>query len=71
LANRQRTLDGAIPSETWTGATQLEGIASGDRLKPGGMVGWITADQGIGMKWRVIVELTGNDGTVRSHEVNA
>ena len=38
---------------------------------PGGMVGRITADQGIGMKWRVIMELTGNDGTVRSHEVSA
>ena len=35
------------------------------------MVGRITADQGIGMKWRVIMELTGSDGTVRSHEVSA
>jgi hypothetical protein len=35
------------------------------------MVGLITADQGNGMKWRVMVELTGSDGTVRSHEVSA
>jgi hypothetical protein len=33
------------------------------------MVGRTTADQGNVMKWRVIVELTGSDGTVRSHEV--
>jgi hypothetical protein len=31
----------------------------------------ITADRGSGMKWRVMVELTGNDGIVRSHEVSA
>jgi hypothetical protein len=37
----------------------------------GGMVGLTTADQGNVMKWRVIVELTGSDGTVRSHEVSA
>jgi hypothetical protein len=30
----------------------------------GGMVGRIAADQGNGMKWRVMVELTGSDGTV-------
>jgi hypothetical protein len=35
------------------------------------MVGRITANQGNGMKWRVIVELTGIDGTVRSQEVSA
>jgi hypothetical protein len=35
------------------------------------MVGRIAADQGNGMKWRVMVELTGSDGTVRSHEVSA
>jgi hypothetical protein len=33
------------------------------------MVVRTTADQGNGMKWRVMVELTGSDGTVRSHEV--
>ena len=44
----------------------------GDRLKPGGgMVGRITADQGNGTKWRVIVELTGSDGTIRTCEVSA
>jgi hypothetical protein len=30
----------------------------------GGMVGWTTADQGNVRKWRVIVGLTGSDGTV-------
>ena len=34
-------------------------------------VGLITADRGSGMKWRVIVELTGSDGVVRSQEVSA
>jgi hypothetical protein len=33
------------------------------------MVGLTTANQGNVMKWRVIVELTGSDGTVRSQEV--
>ena len=27
-------------------------------------------DRGNGMKWRVMVELTGRDGTVRAHEVS-
>jgi hypothetical protein len=35
------------------------------------MVVRIAADQGNGMKWRVMVELIGSDGTVRSHEVSA
>jgi hypothetical protein len=35
------------------------------------MVGLVTADRGSGMKWRVVVEVTGSDGTVRSHEVSA
>jgi hypothetical protein len=37
------------------------------------MVGWvdITADQGSGMMWRVMVELTGSDSAVRSHVVSA
>jgi hypothetical protein len=30
------------------------------------MVERITADQGNGMKWRVVMELTERDGTVRS-----
>ena len=34
-------------------------------------VGLITADRGSGMKWRVMVELTGSDGVVRSQEVSA
>ena len=34
------------------------------------MVGRVTSDQGNGMKWRVMVELTGCDGTVRLHEVS-
>jgi hypothetical protein len=33
------------------------------------MVGRTTADQGNVLKWRVIVELTGSAGTVRSQEV--
>jgi hypothetical protein len=31
----------------------------------------ITADRGSGMKWRVMVELNGSDGVVRSQEVSA
>jgi hypothetical protein len=31
----------------------------------------ITADRGSGMKWRVMVELTGSDGIARLHEVSA
>ena len=34
-------------------------------------VGLITADRGSGMKWRVMVELTGSDGVVRSQKVSA
>jgi hypothetical protein len=34
-------------------------------------VGLITADRGSGMKWRVMVELTGSDGVVRSEKVCA
>lgn len=34
-------------------------------------MGLITADRERGMKWRVIVELTGGDGTVREREVSA
>jgi hypothetical protein len=34
-------------------------------------MGLVTADQERGMKWRVIDELTGGDGTVREHEVSA
>src|SRR5271155_1912069 len=34
-------------------------------------VGLITADRGSGMKWRVMVELTGSDGVIRSQEVSA
>ena len=34
-------------------------------------VGLKTADRGSGMKWRVMVELTGSDGIVRLHEVSA
>jgi hypothetical protein len=37
----------------------------------GGLVGGITADRGNEMKWRVMVELTGSDGIVRSQEVSA
>jgi hypothetical protein len=35
------------------------------------MVGLVTADRGNGMKWRVMLELIGSDGTVRLHEVSA
>ena len=35
------------------------------------MVGLMTDDRGSGMKWRVMVELTGSDGVVRSQEVSA
>jgi hypothetical protein len=34
-------------------------------------VGQIVADRGSGMKWRVMVELTGSDGVIRSQEVSA
>jgi hypothetical protein len=34
-------------------------------------MGLVTADQERGMNWRVIVELSGGDGTVREHEVSA
>jgi hypothetical protein len=38
-----------------------------DRPEPGGgRMGLVTADQERGMKWRVIVELPGGDGTVAS-----
>jgi hypothetical protein len=33
-------------------------------------VGLITADWRSGMKWRVMVELTGSDGVIRSQEVS-
>jgi hypothetical protein len=43
-----------------------------DRPEPGeGRMGPVTADRERGMKRRVIVELTGGDGTVREHEVSA
>jgi hypothetical protein len=35
------------------------------------MVGLVTADRGSWMKWRVVVEVTGSDGTVRSDVVSA
>jgi hypothetical protein len=34
-------------------------------------VGLKTADRGSGMKWRVMVELTGSDGFVRVQEVSS
>ena len=34
------------------------------------MVGLMTDDRGSGMKWRVMVELTGSDGVVPSQEVS-
>jgi hypothetical protein len=33
--------------------------------------GQVTGDQGNGMKWRVIVELTESDGTLRTREISA
>jgi len=33
-------------------------------------IGLVAADQESGMKWRVVVELAGADGTVQSHEIS-
>src|ERR1700722_2860509 len=48
------------------------GVSSRDRLKPGGWYGPAeVAGRGYGMKWRVMVELIGVDGTVCTHEISS
>jgi hypothetical protein len=33
-------------------------------------IGLVAADQESGMKWRILVELAGADGSIRSHEIS-
>ena len=55
-------------------ATSLMDLPSwtrGDRPKPGGAMGRpVCGDRECGMKWRVVLELVGADGTVGIHEVS-
>jgi hypothetical protein len=63
-------------SETVKRACQLNGIDKptrdvGDRPDPGGAMGRLgRGDRELGMKWRVVLELAGADGTVCVHEVS-
>src|ERR1700722_7211390 len=58
-------------AKAFTVVHELTGVVCGDRLNPGGdIIGRVTAERGNGVKWRVMVELTGSNGAVGTYEIS-